>query len=78
MNEKMLELKNDILDYAKSENRKEVNKRMVEERNLANKLREEEIARKRKEEAEANGTALEEYEDTETSGWSRGGGKVER
>jgi len=38
---KMNELKKAILDHAESELKKEINKRMVEERNRQNKIREE-------------------------------------
>jgi len=62
MKNKMEELKRAILDHAESELRKEVNKRMVEERNALNKKRELEIAAKRRAEAEEAGVPTDEQE----------------
>jgi len=51
---------------------------MVEERNRANKLREEGIAAKRRAEAEEKGESPDMGDMGEGGGWSRGTGKVER
>lgn len=74
----MNELKQAILEHAGSELRKEINKRKVEEMNVARKLREDEIAKKRKLDAAERGEDPDEVDVPDAgNSWSRGIGKVE-